>query len=146
MGDLAARAGRQYGARSFGPLAAPGVLLWAVGFAVEAVGDHQLRRLTADPANAGRVLDTGLWRHTRHPNHSGDACVWWGLYLLACHSWLGAATIVAPITMTFLLAKGTGKPLTERHLRSSRPGYAGYVARTSGFLPLPLTKTRQGDR
>ncbi|MFC7613995.1 DUF1295 domain-containing protein [Actinokineospora soli] len=120
-----------------GPLAWVGVAVWVVGFAFETVGDAQLSRFTADPANRGRVLDTGLWRYTRHPNYFGDACVWWGLYLVACHSWAGAATIASPLVMTYLLARGTGKPLTEKHLSKSRPGYAEYVARTSGFVPLP---------
>ncbi|HVK23404.1 MAG TPA: DUF1295 domain-containing protein [Actinokineospora sp.] len=127
----------QYGQDSFGVLAYLGVALWVVGFAFETVGDWQLSRFKADPASKGKVLDTGLWRFTRHPNYFGDACVWWGLYLIACHSWVGAATLPAPILMTFLLAKGTGKPMTEKHLSSSRPGYADYAARTSGFFPLP---------
>lgn len=131
----------QYGEHVFGPLAYLGIALWLVGFTFEAVGDHQLSRFTADPANKGTVLDTGLWRYTRHPNYFGDACVWWGLYLIACHSWVGAATLPAPLLMTFLLAKGTGKPLTEKHLANTRPGYAEYVARTSGFLPLPPKPT-----
>lgn len=114
-----------------------GLALWAVGFGFEAVGDAQLRSFRADPANRGTVLDTGLWRYTRHPNYFGDACVWWGLYLMAC-GWLpGAAMVLSPIAMTYFLVAKTGKPLLERHLTSSRPGYADYVRRTSGFLPLP---------
>ena len=68
------------GSRTLGVL---GVAVWAVGLAFEAVGDAQLARFRADPANKGRVLDTGLWRYTRHPNYFGDACVWWGLWLVA---------------------------------------------------------------
>jgi steroid 5-alpha reductase family enzyme len=117
-----------------------GVALWLVGFAFESVGDAQLAAFTADPANKGRVLETGLWRYTRHPNYFGDACVWWGLFLLACHQWLGLVTIVAPLTMTYLLARGTGKPLLEKSIRARRPGYAEYVARTSGFFPRPPKK------
>jgi steroid 5-alpha reductase family enzyme len=114
-----------------------GVVVWAVGLTFEAVGDQQLSRFRADPANKGEVLNTGLWRYTRHPNYFGDACVWWGLYLLACHSWLGVATIIAPLVMTGLLAKGTGKPMLEKGMADRRPGYADYVRSTSGFFPLP---------
>ncbi|GAA4554339.1 DUF1295 domain-containing protein [Amycolatopsis samaneae] len=114
-----------------------GIAVWTLGFVFEAVGDHQLRRFRADPGNRGRVLDSGLWRYTRHPNYFGDACVWWGLYLLACTTWYGAATVLSPIVMTALLAKGTGKPLLERDIGERRPGYADYIHRTSGFLPLP---------
>ncbi|MFI6028373.1 DUF1295 domain-containing protein [Amycolatopsis magusensis] len=114
-----------------------GVAVWLAGFGFETIGDEQLRRFRADPANRGRVLDTGLWRYTRHPNYFGDACVWWGLYLLACSTWVGAATVLSPVAMTFALAKGTGKPLLEKGLHRTRPAYAYYVERTSGFFPLP---------
>jgi steroid 5-alpha reductase family enzyme len=127
----------QYGSGAPTWLLAVGTVVWLVGFTFESIGDWQLRRFAADPANRGRVLDTGLWRYTRHPNYFGDATVWWGLYLLACGTWAGAATLPAPLLMTFVLAKGTGKPLTEKHLTGTRPGYAEYVRRTSGFVPLP---------
>jgi steroid 5-alpha reductase family enzyme len=121
----------------FGVLDWVGTGVWMVGFAFEAVGDWQLSRFRADPANKGAVMDRGLWRYTRHPNYFGDAVVWWGLYLFALHSWLGALTIAGPAIMTWLLAKGTGKPLLEKDIVSRRPGYAEYVRRTSGFVPLP---------
>ncbi|WP_410809710.1 DUF1295 domain-containing protein [Micromonospora sp. 067-2] len=123
-----------------GPLtgwAAIGIALWLVGFAFETIGDAQLARFRADPASHGRVLDTGLWRYTRHPNYFGDACVWWGLFALACLAWPGPLTVLSPLLMTYLLVRKTGKPLLERHLARTRPGYAEYVARTSGFLPWP---------
>jgi steroid 5-alpha reductase family enzyme len=129
----------QYGAGTWAVVPF-GVALWLLGFTFEAVGDAQLAAFTADPANKGRVLETGLWRYTRHPNYFGDACVWWGLFLLACHQWLGLVTVVAPLTMTGLLARGTGKPLLEKSIRERRPGYAEYVARTSGFFPRPPKK------
>jgi steroid 5-alpha reductase family enzyme len=121
----------------FGVLGRLGVVVWAAGFAFETIGDEQLRRFKADPANKGKVLDTGLWRYTRHPNYFGDACVWWGLYLLACSTWPGAATILSPVAMTFTLARGTGKPMLEKGMARTRPAYAHYVERTSGFFPLP---------
>jgi steroid 5-alpha reductase family enzyme len=113
------------------------VLVWLVGFAFESVGDWQLSRFRAAPANKGAVMDRGLWRYTRHPNYFGDACVWWGLFLFACHHWTGLLTAVAPVIMTLLLAKGTGKPLLEKDIAARRPGYVEYVRRTSGFFPLP---------
>lgn len=121
----------------FGPLAWVGVAVWLVGFGFETVGDEQLRRFSADPANRGQVLDSGLWRYTRHPNYFGDACVWWGLYLLACSTWAGVATVLSPVVMTLLLARGSGKPTLEKDIEQRRPGYADYVRRTSGFIPLP---------
>ncbi|SMD12449.1 DUF1295 domain-containing protein [Lentzea albidocapillata] len=127
----------------FGVLDWVGTGVWMVGFVFEAVGDWQLSRFRADPANKGAVMDRGLWRYTRHPNYFGDSVVWWGLYLFALHSWLAALTIIGPVIMTWLLAKGSGKPLLEKDIVSRRPGYAEYVRRTSGFIPLP-PKSRVG--
>ncbi|MGW4562091.1 DUF1295 domain-containing protein [Streptomyces sp. NPDC004561] len=114
-----------------------GTALWAAGLAFEAVGDAQLARFRADPANRGRIMDRGLWAWTRHPNYFGDFCVWWGLFLLACDAPAAAAvSVVSPVVMSLLLVRGSGKRLLERHM-AGRPGYAEYAARTSGFLPRP---------
>ena len=114
-----------------------GVALWAVGVFFEAVGDWQLTRFRSDPASAGAVLDSGLWRYTRHPNYFGDVCVWWGLYLIAAATGVGALTILSPVLMTVLLVKVSGVPLLEYSLRKRRPGYDEYRRRTSGFVPRP---------
>jgi steroid 5-alpha reductase family enzyme len=118
-------------------LAVVGVAIWCVGLFFEAVGDAQLHAFKRDPAHRGVVMDRGLWRYTRHPNYFGDACVWWGTYFitLTAGPWV-LATILSPIVMTTLLTRVSGKDLLERHL-ANRPGYAEYVARTSGFIPLP---------
>jgi steroid 5-alpha reductase family enzyme len=121
-----------------GPVSWLGVAVWAVGFGFEAIGDAQLRRFRDDPANAGRVLDRGLWRYTRHPNYFGDAAVWFGLWLLACSHWLGVVLVVSPLYMTNMLVRHTGKKLLEKHMaRSKGAAYADYVRRTSGFIPWP---------
>ncbi len=127
----------QYDPDPVGALAFLGAAVWAVGMAFETVGDAQLAAFRRDRVNEGRVLDSGLWRYTRHPNYFGDACVWWGLYLLACGTWPGVAMVLSPLVMTWFLASKTGKPLLEEHLSRTRPAYAGYVRRTSGFIPLP---------
>ncbi|MFF7641850.1 DUF1295 domain-containing protein [Streptomyces canus] len=117
----------------------------AVGLGFEAVGDAQLARFKADPANRGRIMDRGLWAWTRHPNYFGDFCVWWGLYLMACDLPAAAAvSVVSPLVMSLLLTRGSGKRLLERHM-ADRPGYAGYVARTSGFLPRPPRRQGAGS-
>ena len=127
-------------------LTAAGVAVWAVGLFFEAVGDAQLARFTADAANRGHVMDRGLWRYTRHPNYFGDACVWWGLFLLTAWSWTGLVFVLSPALMTWTLAKGTGAPLTEKRMASSRQGFADYVERTSGFIPLPPRAPRAAQR
>ncbi|MFF1253993.1 DUF1295 domain-containing protein [Pseudarthrobacter sp. NPDC058329] len=113
-----------------------GVLFWLVGFLFEAVGDWQLQQFKRDPARRGTVLDTGLWRYTRHPNYFGDAVVWTGLFLIAADSWPGVLTVLSPALMVWTLAAKTGKPLTEKAM-SWRPGYREYVEATSGFIPRP---------
>jgi steroid 5-alpha reductase family enzyme len=117
-----------------------GVLSWTVGFVFETVGDAQLARFRADPASSGQVMDRGLWRYTRHPNYFGDAAVWWGLTLLALHHVAGLLGLVSAALMTWLLARGTGAKLLESTIGERRPGYADYVRRTSGFIPLPPRK------
>lgn len=117
-----------------------GALVWLVGFFFEAVGDYQLAQFKKDPRNKGQVMDQGLWRYTRHPNYFGDACVWFGIWLVAASSWPGVVTIVSPIAMTIFLTKVTGASLNEKGMRQSKPGYEDYVRRTSGFVPLPPKK------
>jgi steroid 5-alpha reductase family enzyme len=131
----------QFGGALSGPLAPgwrvwSGLALWLVGIVFETVGDAQLARFKRTAA-AGEVMDRGLWRFTRHPNYFGDACVWWGLYLVACTHPAAVATVFAPAAMTFLLLRVSGKPILERDLGRRKPAYADYVARTSGFLPWP---------
>jgi steroid 5-alpha reductase family enzyme len=119
-----------------GVLDALGVALWLVGWTFESVGDWQLARFKRDPANAGRVMDRGLWRFTRHPNYFGDFCVWWGFYAiaLAAGAWW---SIVGPMIMSVLLWRVSGVALLERHIGKRRPEYAEYVRRTNAFFPGP---------
>lgn len=117
-----------------------GVVVWAIGLVFESVGDRQLSAYRAKPKDQRpQVLDTGLWRYTRHPNYFGDACVWWGVWLAGglASGWLvGLVTVLAPITMSFFLVAATGAKLLERTMMQ-RPGYPEYAARTSKFVPLP---------
>ncbi len=120
-----------------GALDALGAGLVALGLGSEAIGDWQLARFKRDPANAGRVMDRGLWRYTRHPNYFGDSLVWWGLYAIACGAPGGVLTLPGPALMTWLLLRVSGVALLERSLMARKPGYAEYAARTSAFLPWP---------
>lgn len=127
---------------ALGPLAMAGAALAVIGLLFETVGDWQLARFKADPASEGQVMDRGLWRYTRHPNYFGDACVWWGLYLIAAETASGRWAIISPIFLTFILIKWSGAALLERRLKRSRPGYADYIERTSGFFPWPPKRER----
>ncbi len=130
----------QLGQIDSGPIGALGIagaLVAIAGIGFEAFGDAQLNAFRADPANKGKVLDTGLWRYTRHPNYFGDACTWWGLYLIAADASPGWWALPGPLLLTWLLTRLSGVPMLERGMRKTRPGYADYVARTSAFFPLP---------
>ncbi len=126
-----------------GVLGWTGLALWLVGMTFEVVGDAQLAAFRKDPGSKGKVLDTGLWRYTRHPNYFGDACVWWGIWLAAAEcGWVVAlASLPGPLFLSFTLTKWSGKPLLEKGLAKTRPGYADYVAKTSGFFPWPPKRT-----
>lgn len=112
-----------------------GIVVWAIGLAFESIGDWQLARFKADPANLGEVMDRGLWRYTRHPNYFGDFLVWWGLYLVALATVDAWWTVVGPLVMSVLLIRVSGAALLERSLRKRRSGYEDYVRRTSAFFP-----------
>ena len=119
-----------------GWLAWLGVVLWGTGVFFEAVGDAQLEAFRNDPAAKGKIMDRGLWRYTRHPNYFGDACVWWGVFLVAADAWPGVLTAFAPVVMTLLLTQGSGARILEKHM-SKRAGWDEYAARTSMFVPRP---------
>ncbi|MFN2099047.1 DUF1295 domain-containing protein [Altererythrobacter sp. MF3-039] len=121
-------------------IAYAGIALFLVGIFFEWVGDWQLARFKADPSNEGKVLDTGLWRYTRHPNYFGDACAWWGIWLCcASAGWDYALyTVIGPIFLTFTLTKWSGAALLEKGLDKSKGDkYADYKRRTSAFIPMP---------
>jgi steroid 5-alpha reductase family enzyme len=121
-------------------LAWAGLALWCLGIFFEWVGDWQLARFKANPANRGYVLDKGLWRYTRHPNYFGDFLVWWGIWLVCADAgWeYAAATVIGPVFLTFTLTRWSGVPLTEFDLERTKGNkYAVYRRKTSSFFPMP---------
>jgi steroid 5-alpha reductase family enzyme len=121
--------------RGWNWLTALGAAVWSAGLLFESIGDWQLARFKMNPHNEGKVLDTGLWKYTRHPNYFGDFLIWWGLYLVAismCNAWW---TVASPILMSFLLMRVSGVTLLDKALTKTKPGYADYVARTNAFFP-----------
>jgi steroid 5-alpha reductase family enzyme len=120
---------------TLGVLAWIGCALASFGILFEALADAQLRAFTKDSANEGQVMDRGLWRYSRHPNYFGEASVWWGIWVIALETGSGWWTAIGPALLTFLLLRVSGVALTEKTITSRRPGYAGYVRRTSAFVP-----------
>ena len=113
-----------------------GVLLWMTGFLFEAIGDFQLMRFAHNPVNKGRVISSGLWRYTRHPNYFGEVFLWWGIFLIALSVPGAWWTIIGPATITFLIIKVSGIPMLEAKYRGN-PEYEAYQRRTSSFFPVP---------
>ena len=137
---LPVQIGQMSEAPALGPVAWLGAAVCGAGILFESFGDFQLVAFKADPANAGKVLRTGLWRYTRHPNYFGDACVWWGLWLIAVDGGVGLWSMPGPILITVLLTRWSGVPTVEGPMKRKRPEYAAYVQRTSSFIPLPPRK------
>ncbi len=116
-----------------------GATIWLIGYFFEVVGDQQLASFIANPTNKGKLMTSGLWRYTRHPNYFGEVTQWWGIFLIAVsvpYGWLG---IVGPAVITFLILKVSGVPLLEKH-KAGQPEWEAYKARTSKFIPLPPRK------
>lgn len=112
-----------------------GAFVWTIGFIFETVGDRQLARFKADPANKGRVMNRGLWTYSRHPNYFGEALIWWGIFLIVLATPGSLWTVISPMLITITLLKITGVALTEKTILENRPEYRDYIARTSAFVP-----------
>ncbi len=113
------------------------IALVLFGVMYESIADAQLAAFKASPENRGKVMDTGLWRNTRHPNYFGECCVWWGFYLfaLAAGGWW---SVLSPVLMTFLLLRVSGVTLLEKDIVERRPAYRDYISRTNAFIPGPV--------
>ncbi|MFO7982542.1 MAG: DUF1295 domain-containing protein [Desulfuromonadales bacterium] len=111
-----------------------GTLVWLLGFAFEAVGDFQLMRFKSDPSNKGRIMQSGLWRYSRHPNYFGEAILWWGVFLIALGVPYGWAAVVSPMLIDFLLLKVSGIPMLEAKYEGV-PEFEAYKQRTNAFFP-----------
>jgi len=128
------------GAQYYGPeknlgiLDYAGIIIWITGIIFEAGGDFQLARFKADPSNKGKVLSSGLWHYTRHPNYFGDSAVWWG-YGLICLAAGSIIPVLGSLLMTALIIKVSGVALLEQNLKEKKPEYRDYIQRTSAFFP-----------
>jgi steroid 5-alpha reductase family enzyme len=111
-----------------------GVFIWLLGFSFEAIGDWQLLHFKRDTGNRGKVIQSGLWRYTRHPNYFGEATLWWGVFLIAFGSPLGWIAIFSPLLINFLLLKVSGIPMLEAKYQGN-PEFEAYKNRTNAFFP-----------
>lgn len=120
--------------KGLGILDYAGIVLWITGFIFEAGGDYQLARFKANPSNKGKVLSSGLWHCTRHPNYFGDSAVWWG-YGLICLAAGSILPVICSFLMTALIIKVSGVALLEKNLKDKKPEYKEYIENTSSFFP-----------
>lgn len=111
-----------------------GLAVWCIGFFFEAIGDWQLDRFVRRPENQGKIMTTGLWRFTRHPNYFGEATMWWGMLLLVLGMPLAPLAVLSPVLITFLLLQVSGIPMLEARW-AGRPDWEEYKKRTSAFFP-----------
>ncbi len=114
-----------------------GATFFVVGFLIETIADAQLQSFRGNPEKKGGVLDTGLWRYSRHPNYFGEALLWWGFWLCTIDQPYGVWTVFAPALMTFLLMRVSGVTMLDEHLAKTKPGFSEYMKRTSSFIPMP---------
>lgn len=121
-------------AADFGVLAATGLILWCVGFFFETVGDYQLSRFKSDLGKRGQVLNTGLWRYTRHPNYFGELCQWWGLFVIALETPWAWCGVIGPLLYSWLVINVTGQRTLDKKMAREKPEYADYMRRTSGLI------------
>lgn len=128
-----------------GALAVVGAAVAVFGLSFEATADLQLTRFLANRDSGDEVMNSGLWRYSRHPNYFGDATMWFGIWLVALETGSGWWTIVGPIVMTFFLLKVSGVAMTEKSIGDRRPAYREYIERTSAFVPMPPKGTPDRD-
>ncbi len=111
-----------------------GIIIWICGYCIEMISDNQLFTFLHNPANKGKVMDSGLWRYSRHPNYFGESVMWIGIYFLALSVPYGWTAFITPLTITFLLRFVTGVPLLENAMKDN-PAYQEYKQKTNTFIP-----------
>jgi steroid 5-alpha reductase family enzyme len=111
-----------------------GSVVFAIGYLFEVIGDEQLRRFKTLPENKGKIITTGLWRYTRHPNYFGEAMIWWGIYLTVLEVPGTAWTFIGPLLITLFLRYVSGVPLLEKKYKD-REDFMAYKAVTPVFIP-----------
>lgn len=111
-----------------------GLVVFGFGFLFEVIADYQLGEFKKDPANKGKIITSGLWSVSRHPNYFGEALVWLGISCYALSFPHGWYTLISPVTITLLLRFVSGVPMLEKKYLS-HPDWAAYQSKTAAFVP-----------
>lgn len=126
--------------RELGWFALVGFLIWALGFSIEVLADAQKNRFRADPDNAGKFIQSGLWSRSRHPNYFGEITLWVGIAVIALpvlRGW-GWVTLISPVFVTLLLTRVSGIPMLEKKADERWGGqeeYEKYKESTPVLIP-----------
>lgn len=112
-----------------------GLIIWLIGFAFESIGDYQLMQFIKHKQNKSDIMQTGLWKYTRHPNYFGEVLVWWGIFIMVLPLEYGLWAIISPITISFLLLYVSGIPMLEAKYKDNA-AFQEYKKRTSAFFPM----------
>ncbi len=128
-----------YGDVNFSYFTYLGIVIWIIGFLFESIGDYQLKVFKSDTSNKGKLMTTGLWKYTRHPNYFGEVTLWWGIYFMAISNMTRLWLIFSPLTITLLILFVSGVPLLEKKY-DGREDWEEYKRKTSVFIPLPPKK------
>jgi len=111
-----------------------GLSVWLFGFLFETVGDFQLSKFKKDKENKGKIMKSGLWRYTRHPNYFGEATMWWGIFLMALSVPMGWTAIISPSLITLMLLRVSGVTMLEKKYKGNKE-FEEYAKKTSAFIP-----------
>lgn len=128
-------------AQTFNTYTYIGFFIWLIGFVFEAVGDYQLMIFIRHKKNKSDIIQTGLWKYTRHPNYFGEVLLWWGIFIIVLPLPYGLWAIISPVTISYLLLYVSGIPLLEAKYKNNEQ-FQDYKKRTSAFFPMvPGTKS-----
>ncbi len=130
------------GKDSIGIISLVGLMVWIVGFFFEAIGDYELKQFISKPTNKGKLMQSGLWRYTRHPNYFGEVTQWWGIWLVSYGVTGFFWGIIGPLTISILILKVSGIPLLEKKYVGNKE-FDKYKEQTSKFFPLPPRNKKQ---
>ena len=114
-----------------------GWVIWLGGILFEALADYQLATFIKNREKGSHsIMQTGLWKFSRHPNYFGEVTTWWGAAVVACAvgAWWG---VLGAAVITLLITKVSGIPPLEKHYTGNKD-YEAYAKRTSVFVPLPV--------
>ncbi len=108
---------------------------------IETVADNQLRKFRLSRAEgSSKIMDTGLWGWSRHPNYFGEISFWVSIFLFSLPIFLsGMYWLITGVVMMIILFVFISIPMMEKR-EMRKEGYEAYRKRVSALVPLPPGK------